>query len=146
MEKGRKLNDTYTLMDEIGSGGGGVVYRAYHERLRVDVVVKKIKENVKGILESRAEADILKNIKHTYLPRVYDFLEIDHEVYTVMDYIPGKSLDKALKETRRFPQKQVLEWATELAEALEYLHSQKPPIIHSDIKPANIMLTPEGRI
>ena len=60
MEKGRKLNDTYTLMDEIGSGGGGVVYRAYHERLRVDVVVKKIKENVKGILESRAEADILK--------------------------------------------------------------------------------------
>lgn len=146
MEKGRKLNDTYTLIDEIGSGGGGVVYRAYHERLRTDVVVKKIKENVKGILESRAEADILKNIKHTYLPRVYDFLEIDHEIYTVMDYIPGKSLDKALAETNYFSQKQVLGWAVELAEALEYLHSQKPPVIHSDIKPANIMLTPERKI
>ncbi len=146
MERGKKLNGTYTLIDEIGSGGGGVVYRAYHERLKTYVVVKKIKENVKGILDGRAEADILKKIKHTYLPRVYDFLEIDGEIYTVMDYIPGKSLDKALAEEGRFPQKQVLAWAEELAEALEYLHNQNPPVVHSDIKPANIMLTPEGKI
>lgn len=146
MERGKKLNDTYTLIDEIGSGGGGVVYRAYHERLKTYVVVKKIKEKVKGILDSRAEADILKKIKHTYLPRVYDFLEIDDEIYTVMDYIPGKSLDKALVEEGRFSQKQVLAWAEELAEALEYLHNQNPPVVHSDIKPANIMLTPEGKI
>ncbi len=52
MTAGTKLNDTYTLIEEIGSGGGGVVYRAYHERLHTDVVVKKIRENVKGILES----------------------------------------------------------------------------------------------
>ncbi len=146
MERGKKLNDTYTLIDEIGSGGGGVVYRAYHERLKTYVVVKKIKEKVKGILDGRAEADILKKIKHTYLPRVYDFLEIDGEIYTVMDYIPGKSLDKALAEEGRFPPKQVLAWAEELAEALEYLHNQNPPVVHSDIKPANIMLTPEGKI
>lgn len=146
LEKGKVINGTYTIMEEIGSGGGGVVYKAYHERLKIQVVVKQIKEDVKGILEGRAEADILKRLKHTYLPRVYDFLEDDGEIYTVMDFIPGKSLDKVLMETKEIPPKQVLKWANQLAEALDYLHSQNPPIIHSDIKPANIMLTPEGDI
>lgn len=146
MKKGTQLNETYSILEEIGSGGGGVVYKAYHERLKTYVVVKQIREGVKGILESRAEADILKRIKHTYLPRVYDFLEIDGEIYTVMDYVPGRSLDKVLTEEKRIPPKEVLKWAKQLAAALDYLHSQTPPIIHSDIKPANIMLTPEGNI
>ena len=98
LRKGTRLNDTYIIEEEIGAGGGGVVYKAYHERLKTWVVVKQIREKVKGILESRAEADILKRIKHTYLPRVYDFLEADGEIYTVMDYVPGRSLDKVLKE------------------------------------------------
>jgi serine/threonine-protein kinase len=143
---GSILNDTYHIIEEIGAGGGGVVYKAYHDRLKINVVVKKIKENVKDILDSRAEADILKNIKHTYLPRVYDFLEIDGEIFTVMDYIPGRSLAQELNDHKKFSQKQVLKWAGQLAEALDYLHRQTPPVIHSDIKPANIMLTPEGNI
>lgn len=81
-----------------------------------------------------------------YLPQVYDFLEIDSEIYTVMDFIPGKSLAQELEQNHSFPQKQVLKWAVQLAEALKYLHEQNPPIIHSDIKPANIMLTPKGDI
>ncbi len=146
LNENTRLNDTYTLKEEIGSGGGGIVYKAYHERLQTDVVVKKVRERVKGKLEGRAEADILKQMKHTYLPRVYDFLEIDGEIYTVIDYIPGRSLDKELTENGRFSQSRVLKWSLQLAEALAYLHSQKPPIIHSDIKPANIMLTPEDNI
>ncbi len=146
LSNGSILSDTYRIIEEIGSGGGGIVYKAYHERLQTYVVVKKIKESVKNILESRAEADILKNIKHTYLPRVYDFLEIDDEVFTVMDFIPGSSLDRALSKNRVYSQKTVLKWAVQLSEALAYLHSQNPPIIHSDIKPANIMLTPKGDI
>lgn len=142
----KRLNDTYTIMEEIGAGGGGVVYKAYHERLDVYVVVKQIRDSVKGILESRAEADILKNLKHAYLPRVYDFLEIDGGIYTVIDYIPGKSLDKLLKEQGKFPPEQVYRWAVQLAEVLDYLHRQDPSVIHSDIKPANIMLTPQGDI
>ena len=74
LEKGTILNETYRIEEQIGSGGGGVVYKAYHERLHTEVVVKQIKDKVKGILESRAEADILKRIKHSRLPRVYDFL------------------------------------------------------------------------
>lgn len=146
LQSGEKLNEIYTIVEQIGAGGGGIVYKAYHERLKTHVVVKQIKDSVKEILESRAEADILKNIKHTYLPRVYDFLEIDGEIYTVMDYIPGESLDKVINREGAIPAKQVYHWALQLAEALDYLHSRTPAVIHSDIKPANIMLTPEGYI
>lgn len=146
MQQGVRLNDTYILLEQIGSGGGGIVYKAYHERLKTYVVVKQIKDSVKGILEGRAEADILKNIKHSCLPQVYDFLEINGEVYTVMDYIPGESLDKWLEKKGRFTSKQVYQWALQLADALSYLHEQTPPVIHSDIKPANIMLMPDGKV
>ncbi len=146
LAKGTILEQTYEIIEEIGSGGGGIVYKARHLRLQTDVVVKKIKEEVKGKVKLRQEADILKNLKHPYLPRVYDFIETEDDVYTVMDFIYGENLDDAVKKHGKFSQKQVRKWAEQLGEALEYLHSQKPPIIHSDIKPANIMLTQEGDI
>lgn len=144
--EGIVLGNTYQIIGEIGSGGGGVVYRARHLRLQTDVVVKRIRDEVRGKIQSRQEADVLKNLKHPYLPRVYDFIETPDAVYTVMDYIPGIPLDKALAQYGRFPQKQVLQWAQELGDALAYLHGRKPPIIHSDIKPANIILMPDGHI
>ena len=146
LKPGEILNGTYRIEEKIGAGGGGEVYRAYHERLQCDVVVKQIKENVKGIIEGRAEDDIMKSLKHTYLPRVYDFLEIDGEVYTVMDFIPGKNLSQEIKSGRVFTEEEVLKWMHQLAEALSYLHALNPPVIHSDIKPANIMLTLENNI
>lgn len=146
LQQGTRLNDTYTILEELGAGGGGVVYKAYHERLQTYVVVKQIKERVKGVLNNRGEADILKRIKHTNLPRVYDFLEIGGEVFTVMDFVPGESLDKVLKANQRFDAKTVYQWALQLADALDYLHRQEPPVIHSDIKPANIMLEPDGSV
>lgn len=146
LKAGTCLNHVYTLREEIGSGGGGIVYKAYHENLKKYVVVKQIKDVARDVLDSRAEADILKNLRNSYLPQVYDFLEIDGEIFTVIDYIEGDSLDKALEKEGRFKQKEVLKWAGQLLEALAYLHSQIPPIIHSDIKPSNIMLTPQGDI
>lgn len=140
------LGETYEIIEEIGSGGGGVVYKAMHLRLQTYVVVKQIRDEVRGKIQSRQEADVLKNLKHPYLPRVYDFIETEEGVYTIMDFISGMSLDKALLQYGRFTQKQVLQWAQELGEALAYLHKKTPPIIHSDIKPANIILTPEGHI
>ncbi len=146
LQNGMILGGTYQIIEEIGSGGGGVVYKARHLRLNTEVVVKRIRDEVRGKIQSRREADVLKKLKHPYLPRVYDFIETQEAVYTVMDYIPGVSLDKVLQQYKRLPQKQVLRWAEELSEALAYLHSQKPAIIHSDIKPANIILTPQGHI
>lgn len=146
LQKGTLLENTYEILEEIGSGGGGVVYKARHLRLQTDVVVKKIRDEVLGKVKSRQEADILKNLKHPYLPRVYDFIETEDGVYTVMDFIHGTTVGEAVKEHGKYTEKQVRKWAGQLGEALDYLHSCKPAIIHSDIKPANIMLTPEGNI
>lgn len=146
LTKGVVLENTYEIIGEIGAGGGGVVFRARHLRLQTDVVVKKIKDEVRGKVKSRQEADILKNLKHPHLPRVYDFIETEDGVYTVMDFIDGEDLDTAVKAHGRFSGKQVRKWAEQLGSALDYLHSQKKPIIHSDIKPANVMLTKEGDV
>lgn len=146
LQKGMILENTYQIIEEIGAGGGGVVYKARHLRLQTDVVVKKIKDEVRGKVKSRQEADILKKLKHPYLPRVYDFIETPDGVYTVMDFIHGENMGEAVKKHGKFPEKQVRKWALQLGEALDYLHSQKPAIIHSDIKPANIMVTQDNNV
>lgn len=140
------LKDTYEIIEKIGTGGGGDVYKAFHKRLRTEVIIKKVHSNIVGKVNTRAEADILKNLKSPYLPKVLDYIEINGNVFTVMEYIPGKSLQKLLDEGQRFGQKRVVKWARQLTEAVKYLHSQNPPIIHSDIKPDNIMLTPTDDI
>ena len=89
LTKGTILENAYEIIDEIGAGGGGIIYKARHLRLQTDVVVKKIKDEVRGKIRSRQEADILKKLKHPYLPRVYDFIETEDGVYTVMDFIHG---------------------------------------------------------
>lgn len=141
LQPGVVLKGSYRLLEEIGSGGGGIVYKAYHESLRKYVVVKQIRDTVKEYIDIRGEADILKNLRNSYLPQVYDFDKFGNIVYTVIDYVEGESLDKVLEKEGRFQYKEVLKWANQLADALAYLHSQNPPVIHSDIKPANIILT-----
>jgi serine/threonine-protein kinase len=139
---------TYQIVSELGSGGGGVVYKAWHARLQKYVVLKRIKDE-SGLLDparKRAEVDILKNLRHTNLPQIYDFITDESGVYTVIDFIAGASFAELLSEGHRFSQKDVVAWAEKLSAALEYLHGQKPPVLHSDIKPANIMLTPEGDV
>lgn len=146
IQPGEVLDGTYRIECEIGSGGGGIIYRAEHLKLHNQVVVKQMKTAVRGKIEDSAEADILKNLKHTYLPILYNFLEVGGEVYTVMDFIPGENFAQLLNSGRRFTRKEVVKWGTQLCEALQYLHKQKPPILHCDIKPANVMLTPDGDI
>lgn len=146
MEAEERFSDTYEILERLGEGSGGIVYKAYHKRLRQAVVLKKMKNKSISQSVNRQEVDILKNLHHSYLPQVLDFLEADGAVYTVMSYIPGKSFSELLNEGQKFTQKQLIRWGMQISSALNYLHSQKPPIIHGDIKPANIMLTPEGNI
>lgn len=146
------IASTYEVIGKLGSGGGGNVYLARHLRLDKKVVLKADKRKLSTPPELlRREVDVLKNLRHPNIPQVYDFFVENDTVYTVMDYIQGESLDKALKRGEQFSQAQVVQWAAQLLEALVYLHSPThgdPPkgFLHSDIKPANIMLMPDGNI
>jgi len=148
MASSHLIADTYKLLHEIGAGGGGIVYLGEHTRLGKQVVLKADKRTISASAEVlRREVDALKNLSHTYIPQVYDFVVENETVYTVMDFIDGESFDKPLKRGERFSQAQVVEWACQLLEAVSYLHSRPPHgILHADIKPSNIMLTPQGDI
>ncbi|MBQ5320061.1 MAG: protein kinase [Oscillospiraceae bacterium] len=143
---GQTLGNTYKITEQLGAGGGGIVYKAFHTRLERYVAVKLIKDKVKGIINERAEADILKRLKHDGLPQVYDFVTDGEDVYTVMEYIDGRSLGEEIKLRKKIPYDTALQWSKEICSAAAYLHNRKPAIIHSDIKPANIMLTSEEKI
>ncbi len=138
----KQLKDTYDIEGQIGEGGGGSIYKAYHKRLQKEVVIKKMHMRSRNIHKNRQEADILKNLRHSYLPQVLDFIETGDEVYTVIDFIPGESFQQLLDRHVTFSQDKIIKYARQLCEALIYLHGQKIPILHGDIKPANIMLTP----
>ena len=135
------FRDTYALLGVIGQGGSGTVFKAYHRRLNENVVLKKVNITGEKDLRERNEVEILKNIKHTYLPKVYDVFEEDNAVYTVMDYIDGKSMQDISMTGQTFEQKTLVKWLRQLCEAVNYLHKLEKPIIHSDIKPANVMIT-----
>ncbi|MGN0686571.1 MAG: protein kinase, partial [Oscillospiraceae bacterium] len=140
------MDSTYQILQVIGQGSGGVVYKALHTRLNKEVVIKQIKSAAKQTLANRTEVDLLKGLKHTYLPQVLDFIEENGEAYTVMDFVDGADVDKLVKSGRRFRQKEVIGYGIQLCEAVEYLHRQKRPIIHSDIKPGNLMINSDGNI
>ena len=138
--------DAYQIYDSIGAGGGGTIFLAFHKRLQKQVVIKKIHEKISDKVDQRTEVDILKNLHHPYLPQVFDYFVVDGVGYTVMDFIQGESLGQKLKQGMRFKEARILKYSRQLCEAVDYLHSQAVPIIHGDIKPDNIMITPEDNI
>lgn len=143
---GKVLSKRYTIVEKLGHGGYGDVYRAFDANLQLDVVVKKLKDLKESENGGREEVDVLKQLHQENLPTVFDFFVEDGQAYTVMSLIPGQDLEEVREKYPRFNQKQVLYWAKQLARALAYLHTRKPSIIHSDIKPSNIMLKPDGDV
>lgn len=146
------IASTYEIVKELGSGGGGIVYLANHLRLGKKVVLKADKRKITTSPELlRREVDVLKELSHSYIPQVYDFFMENGKIYTVIDYVEGESFDKLLERGEKFTQPQIIRWAQQLLDALSYLHSPThgtPPrgFVHSDIKPANLMLTPDNNI
>lgn len=140
------LDGKYQVIREIGKGGTGIVYLGYHLTLCKYVVIKKIKDHFVGNINARGEVDILKKLHHRYLPQVYDFLVIGTGVYTIMDFVDGHDLDWYAENGYVFTEDQMRRMLCQLCEVLQYLHSQKPPVIHSDIKPGNIMLRSDGDV
>ena len=142
----KHIPETYEIIGKIGSGKSGDVYKAYHKNLRTYVVLKKVKTELRNLVNNRAEVDVLKNLRHSGLPQVYDFLEVDGDVYTVMTFVEGNSFGQYLDSGREFEEKSVIIWARQICATLCYMHEQKPPIVHGDLKPENIMLRPDGNI
>ena len=147
LSAGKVLQERYRIVGELGRGGFGAVYRAWDERLNKAVALK---ENLETTPEAQRqfarEALVLANLYHPNLPRVTDHFTVQNQgQYLVMDFVDGEDLAKLLERSRSVPPIQALEWIYQVAGALEYLHSQQPPVLHRDVKPANIRVTPEGR-
>lgn len=143
---GEIIDDRYQIVNEIGSGGMGVIYLAYHIKLEKYVVMKKFKGDVTNKSLLRNEVDILKRLHHPYLPQVYDFIEFENDIYTVIDYVDGYDLSYYVKNGYTFSEAQIMKWLKQLCEVLIYIHGQPIPVIHMDIKPANIIINADGDI
>ena len=159
LPKGYVLHERYPINKIIGQGGSGCVYLAEDLRLEGRLcAIKEVKHDSSLppnlIIEAReqfqTEAVVLARLDHPNLPKVSDFFSDEGRDYLVMDYIPGKDLRIIMLETNQknliTPEQTILNWASQLADALSYLHSQEPPILHRDIKPGNIKLMPSGVI
>ena len=151
-EVGTVIDGKYEILKEIGRGGMSIVYLAMDKRLNKQWAVKEIRKKGSGkndeivVNSLLAEANMMKKLDHPALPRIVDIIDNGVTIYIIMDYIEGESLDKILNEYGAQPEELVIGWAKQLCDALGYLHSQKPPIIYRDMKPANVMLKPEGNI
>ncbi len=145
---GTVLQGRYRIVRELGQGGMGAVYEAMDERLDTVVALKEtLFTDEKLRKQFEREARLLARMHHPALPRVSDhFNEADGE-FLVMQYIAGDDLFAMLAQKNGpFPQEEVLVWADQLCDALDYLHTQDPQIIHRDIKPQNLKLTARGQI
>lgn len=142
--RGEVLQNRYRIDDLLGCGGFGAVYKAVDMHLGIIVAIKENLEfsTTKQFL---TEAKLLANLSHPSLPRVYDYFTQNGKQYLVMEYIEGKTLDEIVKEKGRLNEEEVLNLFKDIFDAVSYLHSQNPPIIHRDIKPQNIIITPQGR-
>ena len=151
-EIGSVIDNKYEILKEIGRGGMSIVYLAMDKRLNKQWAVKEIRKKGSGkndeivVNSLLAEANMMKRLDHPALPRIVDIIDNGITIYVVMDYIEGESLDKILNEYGAQSEELVIGWAKQLCDALSYLHSQKPSIIYRDMKPANVMLKPEGNI
>jgi len=146
------LQDRYLVMRLLGQGGMGAVYQATDRKFGNAVALKETFYSDMQLRKAFShEARLLNRLRHAALPVVMDYFAIGERQFLVMQYIPGKDLEQLLVERKTqgqgvFLTSQVLRWADQLLDALEYLHSQKPPIIHRDIKPQNLKLTPRGEV
>lgn len=151
LEIGSIVDGKYKILNKIGQGGMSFVYLAMNERANKQWAIKEVRKDgtkdyeivKQGLI---AETDILKRLNHPHLPSIVDVIDCDDTFLIVMDYIEGRTLDHWLKKEGAQPQERVVEWAKQICDVLGYLHSRKPPIIYRDLKPANVMLKPDGKI
>lgn len=148
LDTGQILHNRYRVVKLIGQGGFGAVYRAWDTSLDLPCALKEnMDTSDEAQRQFRREAAMLARLRHPNLPRVIDhFLIPGRGQYLVMDFIEGQSLAALLSQRAQpLDEAEVLPWIAQVCDALQYLHSRTPPIIHRDVKPQNIIITPEGQ-
>ncbi|MEQ1606160.1 MAG: serine/threonine-protein kinase [Pyrinomonadaceae bacterium] len=148
IETGTVLQQRYKIDKQIGQGGMGAVYVATDQRFGSTVAIKEtlcMDDSFRKAIER--EARLLNSLKHSALPKVTDHFEENGIMFLVMEYIPGEDLCCVLDERGKpFPVNEMVKWGDQLLDALDYLHHQEIPVIHRDIKPQNLKLTPQGQV
>ncbi|NLJ15661.1 MAG: protein kinase [Clostridiales bacterium] len=151
LKVGSLVDEKYKILSKVGQGGMSVVYMAINEKANKTWAVKEVRKD--GVLDFEAvkqgliaETDILKKLSHPNLPSIIDVIDSDDSFIIIMDYVEGNSLNKDLEEYGAQPQEYVIQWAKQLCDVLGYLHTRQPAIIYRDMKPANIMLKPDGNV
>lgn len=149
---GAIIQGKYEILKLIGKGGMSKVYLAMDQNLNKQWAVKEIEKrawdrnNQVVVQSAMAEANMIKKLDHPALPRIVDIIDKEDVIYVVMDYIEGEPLSNVLSKYGAQPQERVIEWAKQLCRVLDYLHTCNPPIIYRDMKPANVMLQPNGNV
>jgi serine/threonine protein kinase len=159
LDPGTILYQRYRIVGLIGSGGMGAVYLADDIRLqgrrcavKETQILSSLSDEAMQALRDQfyQEASTLARLDHPNLPKVSDYFSEADRDYLVMDYVPGPDLHQMTADVRHqgefLAEADVLAWTAQLCDALTYLHNQQPPVLHRDVKPANIKLTPEGRV
>lgn len=147
---GLVLNGKYELLKKIGQGGSFSVYLAIDKRVNKNLAVKVAKKTIDNFNSvNRAvfyETEMLKDLNHPAIPKIIDVVVEDDIVAIVQDYIEGKTLDSIITEYGRQDVSRIIDWSIQICDVLEYLHSLNPPHIYRDMKPANVILKPNGTI
>lgn len=157
LEKGTILGSRFEVSELLNIGGMGYVYRGIDTLLQREVAVKEMidkftdpEARTQAIERFRREADMLCHLKHPAIPTFFEYFVENQRYYLVMDLVDGLDLKKIVKRlqgaNKEIPLERVVQWALEICEVLEYLHSHKPPVVYRDLKPSNIMITPTGNV
>lgn len=142
----------YYITRVIKEGGQGAVFEAIGDDGRIYAVKQMLdrftdpRERDEAVARFEAEAKILERLRHPRIPRVYADFKDEGYHYLAMDFVRGSDLEDIIRRERFIPEERALQWADQICDVLEYLHSQKPPIIFRDIKPSNIMIEPDGNV
>ena len=149
---GSVIKNQYKILRVIGNGGMSVVYQAQDLKNGAIYAIKNVERRGidsedKTVVQSLAvEGKMLKQLSNPHLPRIYDIIEESSSFMLVMDYVEGSSLDVVISRNGPQPAELIYDWCIQICEVFDYLHNQTPPIIYRDMKPANVILQPNGNI
>lgn len=148
---GSLIENKYKVIAQIGRGGMSTVWLALNEKANKQWAIKEVRKSSRNgseIIKQNliTETKILTKLNHPNLPSIIDIIDGDNTYLIIMDYVEGRTLKDLVDDKGALPQNDVINYAIQLCSVLEYLHERKPPIIYRDMKPANIMLKPNGEV